>query len=227
MKNYYSLLGIDSSATKSEVKKNYRLLATKFHPDKNPDSSAATKFIEITEAYNVLSDKKSRAQYDLQRWQAMKQAKASAESFTTMVPPIVSLRTRRNQAQRIRGQKYQKSVGWLSRSSMILAENLRIASRYVFHVMGVILFAVILKSILGEVGISFEKGPLMGLMVVLAIVGLVYTIYRISEMAYNDFKKDMISYSVFFKLTQFRAAMYVAATGVVGLMLLFLIRFVF
>ena len=61
MKDYYSLLGLDQNATKAEIKKNYRLLATKFHPDKNTEPEAGAKFSAITEAYDVLSDRKSRA----------------------------------------------------------------------------------------------------------------------------------------------------------------------
>ena len=67
MKDYYGLLGLEQKATKSDIKKNYRLLATKFHPDKNSDPKAAQIFIAITEAYDTLSNRKSRARYDLLR----------------------------------------------------------------------------------------------------------------------------------------------------------------
>jgi len=64
-KDYYDILGVKKSATDDEIKKAYRNLAKKFHPDKNKgDKTAETKFKEISEAYAVLSDKEKRDQYD-------------------------------------------------------------------------------------------------------------------------------------------------------------------
>jgi len=64
-KDYYDILGVKKSATDDEIKKAYRNLAKKHHPDKNKgDKSAETKFKEISEAYAVLSDKEKRDQYD-------------------------------------------------------------------------------------------------------------------------------------------------------------------
>src|ERR1700723_3004357 len=62
MKDYYSILGIQKNASEEEVKKAYRTLAHKHHPDKAGGDEK--KFKEINEAYQVLSDKNKRAQYD-------------------------------------------------------------------------------------------------------------------------------------------------------------------
>ncbi|MCC7004759.1 DnaJ domain-containing protein, partial [Candidatus Nomurabacteria bacterium] len=61
-KNYYEILGVDKSASKEDIKKAFRQLAHKFHPDKGGGN--AEKFKEISEAYSVLSDDKKRAEYD-------------------------------------------------------------------------------------------------------------------------------------------------------------------
>ncbi len=67
-KDYYSVLGVPSSASQDEVKKQYRKLAAKHHPDKNPtDPKAADRFKEISEAYTVLGDAEKRKQYDTMR----------------------------------------------------------------------------------------------------------------------------------------------------------------
>lgn len=64
-KDYYKILGVDKKASQGDIKKAYRKLAVKYHPDKNPDSSGSEdKFKEISEAYEVLSDKEKRKLYD-------------------------------------------------------------------------------------------------------------------------------------------------------------------
>ncbi|WP_287417305.1 DnaJ domain-containing protein, partial [Oceanithermus sp.] len=65
MKDYYAVLGVSRDASQEEIKKAYRKLALKYHPDKNPgDPSAEERFKEINEAYAVLSDPEQRARYD-------------------------------------------------------------------------------------------------------------------------------------------------------------------
>jgi molecular chaperone DnaJ len=64
-RDYYDILGISKSASEAEIKKAYRQMAIKYHPDKNPgDSAAEEKFKEAADAYGVLSDPQKRAQYD-------------------------------------------------------------------------------------------------------------------------------------------------------------------
>ncbi len=64
-KDYYNILGVTKSSTAEEIKKAYRKLAMKYHPDKNPnDKSAEAKFKEISEAYHVLGDQTRRSEYD-------------------------------------------------------------------------------------------------------------------------------------------------------------------
>lgn len=65
-RDYYEILGVDKSASDSEIKAAYRKMALQWHPDKNPNNKAEaeTKFKEINEAYQVLSDKQKRQTYD-------------------------------------------------------------------------------------------------------------------------------------------------------------------
>lgn len=64
-RDFYEILGVSRSASADDIKKAYRKLALKYHPDKNPgDKDAEAKFREATEAYEVLSDQEKRARYD-------------------------------------------------------------------------------------------------------------------------------------------------------------------
>ena len=64
-KDYYNSLGVSKTATQEEIKKAFRKLARKHHPDVNPgNEAAAEKFKEVSEAYEVLSDPEKRQKYD-------------------------------------------------------------------------------------------------------------------------------------------------------------------
>ncbi|MCA9395904.1 MAG: J domain-containing protein [Candidatus Omnitrophica bacterium] len=81
-KNYFEILGVTESADADEIKKAYRKLALKYHPDKNKgDKAAEEKFKEISEAYYVLSDANRRQEYELSRSGANSGAYHGAEEF--------------------------------------------------------------------------------------------------------------------------------------------------
>ncbi|PML18249.1 DnaJ C-terminal domain-containing protein [Vibrio breoganii] len=63
-RDLYDILGVDKGCSKKEIKKAYKKLASRYHPDKNKEASASAKFKEVKEAYEILSDQDKRAQYD-------------------------------------------------------------------------------------------------------------------------------------------------------------------
>ena len=69
LKDYYSILEVTPTATEQEIKKSFRRLVLRFHPDKNAgDALAETRFREIREAYEILSDTRQREEYNYKRW---------------------------------------------------------------------------------------------------------------------------------------------------------------
>src|SRR5215204_663920 len=64
-RDYYEILGVPRDASEAAIKKAYRELARKYHPDRNPgDKNAESQFKEVQEAYSILGDKQKKAQYD-------------------------------------------------------------------------------------------------------------------------------------------------------------------
>lgn len=64
MENLYNILGVAPNASTDEIKKRYRSLAMRFHPDRNSDAGADVRFNAIQQAYEVLADAKRRTEYD-------------------------------------------------------------------------------------------------------------------------------------------------------------------
>lgn len=82
-KDYYKTLGIPKGSTDEDIKKAYRKLALKFHPDKNKSPGAEEKFKEVAEAYEVLSDKKKRELYDKYGEEGLKGSECLFPRLTT------------------------------------------------------------------------------------------------------------------------------------------------
>ena len=81
-RDYYEILVVEKTATEEEIKRSYRKLAVKFHPDKNPDDAhAEEKFKELGEAYDVLMDADKRAAYDRYGHAAFAQGTAAGRGF--------------------------------------------------------------------------------------------------------------------------------------------------
>ena len=74
MKDYYKILGVNPKASEAEIKKVYRKLALKYHPDKNPGKESEDLFKEISEAYGIIGDSKKRKDYDSKRGHSQRES---------------------------------------------------------------------------------------------------------------------------------------------------------
>lgn len=81
-RDFYQILGVSKSSSTSEIKKAYRKLAVKYHPDKNPDDpDAVTKFHDINDAYEVLQDDERREIYDRHGEEGLKNQNQGGDHF--------------------------------------------------------------------------------------------------------------------------------------------------
>lgn len=89
-KNYYKTLGVDRNATQEEIKKAYRKLAMKWHPDRNSENKkeSEAKFKEIGQAYSVLSDDKKRKIYDQYGEDGINNQFSSSQSYKYIISKI-------------------------------------------------------------------------------------------------------------------------------------------
>ncbi len=102
LKDYYQTLEVSASATADEIKKAYRALAFKYHPDTNPDNAFAhTHFLAIQEAYSILSHEQKRRKYDEERW-------LNGMSNRTKEQPIISAAWLLQEARRL--QAHMQSI---------------------------------------------------------------------------------------------------------------------
>jgi len=85
LKDYYKILGVETSATIPEIKKAYRRLALQYHPDKNNDPYALSQFNEVKEAYEVLTNPSKKEYYLQQRWYNQSIGKRKTQDVITPV----------------------------------------------------------------------------------------------------------------------------------------------
>ena len=99
---YYDVLGVKPNATQEELKKEYRKLALKYHPDKNPNEGE--KFKQISQAYEVLADSKKRELYDKGGEQAIKEGGAGGGFGSPVDISDMSFGERRRMQRERRGK---------------------------------------------------------------------------------------------------------------------------
>jgi curved DNA-binding protein len=111
--DYYNILGVSKNSTEAEIKKAFRKLARKHHPDVNPgDESAEERFKEINEAHEVLSDPEKRKKYDQfgSQWKQYQQAGGKAEDFNWS-QWTAQQRGQRGNTQRVSPEEFEEIFG--------------------------------------------------------------------------------------------------------------------
>ena len=180
MKDLYDVLGVSKDASSDEIKKAYRKLAIKYHPDKNPDDKVAEeKFKEISAAYAVLGDESKRTQYDTYG-SADDYAASNQEYYTQTQDPFWEWFTNQNSAYNNTNQGYTyyytnsdaSSNNYYKRSSRPTSRK-EAFSNLIINGLSTILGVFLLRSIWWLIPI----GPIIGISVtVKGITGIIHSI---------------------------------------------------
>ena len=190
MKNYYRILECHQNSNIDDIKKAYRKLALKYHPDKNKNSNAASKFIEITEAYEVLRDPMKREIYDRMYKQYFQENK-------TIVTETQEYRNNKNNWEKY-GQEKAKVYSNLDFEEFLKRAilEIKIGSNYLPNIItilfigfGIIGFLFMAFNSMGEgdgsfFGIALIITPLLGI--------LIYHLYKVMAADYKEERKRKI-----------------------------------
>jgi molecular chaperone DnaJ len=126
IKDYYSILEVSPVATITEIKKSYRKLAFKYHPDTNPDNTfAIAMFREVQEAYAILSDNTKRSKYDEERWLSGMSSRAKDQIVIT--PQWIHNECRKLQAHMMAVDTYRMDHRALNDYIMLLLSDKHLA----------------------------------------------------------------------------------------------------
>lgn len=190
MKNYYRILECDQNSSLDNIKKAYRKLALKFHPDKNKNFNAASKFIEITEAYEVLRDPEKRSVYD-------KIYKQYYQENKTVVTETKEYQRNKNNWEKYGQEKAEVYSNldfeeFLKRSIL----EIKIGANYLPNVITILFIGL---GILGFIFMAFnsmedDNGSFIGLaLIIIPILGiLIYHLYKVMAADYREERKRKI-----------------------------------
>lgn len=190
MKNYYKILSLSPSASISDIKKAYRALALQFHPDKNKQSDAAFKFIEITEAYEVLRDPEKRKQFDVIYEKYFRREKV-------IIPDTGEFENEKSQWQQY-GKSKAKEYSAIDFDEFLKRAflEIKIGTGYLPSFLTILFFAF---SIIGFLFIAVKNSgegdgsmALIGLITIpiMAIIG--YQLYKVMAADYKEERKRKI-----------------------------------
>lgn len=184
MKDYYKILEINFGADTIEIKKAYRRLALKYHPDRNKASDAAERFIEITEAYEVLWDTFKRNDYDSQY----------KKYFFSKDPTLQRNTSYEHKEETWSEHGRQKAKEYSSMSyevfSKRILDEIKLGAGYLPNIftIGLMLSSCIAMFIF--LPKALDDGIGMGLIILVTIVGLGFLLYHLYKVMTADYAEE-------------------------------------
>ena len=188
VKDYYKILEIEFRADTLAVKKAYRRLALKYHPDRNNEDNAAQKFIEITEAYEVLRDPLKRSEND-KLYETYFRTKSKDKKFEETNEQTYQ-RKQQEWAHYGRTKAKEYSLISFEEFSRQLLREISVGAVYITNVFAILLVGGLIIGSLSLLPKAFEDGNGPALFLLLMIGGLIYLTYRLFIVALADYKVD-------------------------------------
>ncbi|MGB1247532.1 MAG: DnaJ domain-containing protein [Chitinophagales bacterium] len=188
MKDYYKILELEFGADILAVKKAYRRLALKYHPDKNKEPNASQKFIEITEAYEVLRDPLKKSEYD-RLYQAYFKTKTQ-EQYTEQSYEQTYQRKQKEWTDFGREKAKEYSSIPFEEFAKRLLKEVSVGASYIPNAIAILFVGGGAIGMLTILPNAFEDGGGLGLFLLLMIVGLGYLAYRLFLVAQADYKEE-------------------------------------
>lgn len=188
MKDYYKILELEFGADILTVKKAYRRLALKYHPDKNKEPNASQKFIELTEAYEVLREPVKKSEYD--RLYQAHYGTNTQEQYSEKSNQQTYQRKQQEWADfgREKAKEYS-SIPFEEFARRILKE-ISVGASYIPNAIAILFVGGGAIGMLANLPKAFEDGGGLGLILLLMIVGLGYLAYRLFLIAQADYKEE-------------------------------------
>jgi curved DNA-binding protein CbpA len=185
MKDYYRVLEVEFNADNLTIKKAYRKLALKYHPDKNDAFDAASKFIEITEAYEVLTDAEKRREYD-RIYQIFFNTKERPENTEQSYKNVYQ-----NKQEEWSSYGKKKAAEYSSipfeEFARILLKEISIGASYIPNAIAV--FFCVAAALTFLFNMPKADGGL-GMLLLLMVAGLFYLAYRLFLVAQADYNEE-------------------------------------
>jgi curved DNA-binding protein CbpA len=186
MKNYYQILGIEFEATIMDIKKAYRKLALKFHPDRNKDANAAEMFIKVTEAYEVLRDPTKRTDYN--KLYIVYYSKIEIQTEQQSLFTYNEYYRKQENFGRQKAQEYS-SIPFEEFARRLLKE-VSIGAGYIPNLIAILIVGGGAIGMLAIIPDAFDDGEGLGIFILLMVVGLGYLAYRLFLVAKDDYSEE-------------------------------------
>jgi len=188
VKDYYKLLELELGASLLEIKKAYRRLALRLHPDRSNEPNAAQNFMEITEAYEVLRDPMQKSEYD--RLYLKYFRPKTKEQFTEQAYEHTNYKKQQEWETHGREKAKEYSTIPFEEFARMLLKEISVGASYIPNSIAIIFTggtAIVLLVMLPDTLVNELE---FGLFSLLMIAGLGYLAYRLFLVAQADYKED-------------------------------------